>query len=115
MRCGVPIWALGAGVNVPREKTRSDWMLGDDRGASGPALVSRESGASGAASGVSEFLGASGASGLACTTNDPARAHRVGQCKPRETLALPIYPELPHTAVETVADAIRHVVGERRG
>ena len=91
MRWGVPIWALGAGVNVPREKTRSDWMLGDDRGASGSALVSRETGASGAASGVSEFLGASGASGLACTTNDPARAHRVGQCKPRETLALPAH------------------------
>ena len=33
----------------------------------------------------------------------------------RDTLALPIYPELPHTAVEKVADAIRHVVGERRG
>ena len=33
----------------------------------------------------------------------------------RETLALPIYPELPHTAVEKVADAIRHVVGEWRG
>ncbi|MEE8128698.1 MAG: DegT/DnrJ/EryC1/StrS family aminotransferase [Vicinamibacterales bacterium] len=33
----------------------------------------------------------------------------------RETLALPIYPELPHTAVETVADAVREIAGKRRG
>ena len=50
-------------------------MLGNDRAASGPALVS----------------GAPGVSGLACTTNDPARAHPIGRSKPREPLALPAH------------------------